>query len=126
MRDDGPSPGHLRGFFPGVAPGRSVVNKRAPLKSASSWDPNTQNWHNPSSAVIFCHCLHNICFASGTTVWTHCRIHPVQVTSVTEAFEVRPRLHDPIGQRCAGRDPSFVNVTRGLAAVTEKHTHQFY
>ena len=47
----------------------------------------------------------------------------LQLTAVTEGFVVRTRLHDPLGQRCAGRDPASLKVTRELAEVTKKYTH---
>ena len=70
-----------------VALGQLVVNRRAPLKSASSWDPNTQTGIGHHLIPQCFYCLHNISFASGTTVWTHWRVHPAQVTAVTETFE---------------------------------------
>ena len=108
------SPGHFSSWI-----------RAAPLKKALPLGtPPTQGHNCDRHSAVFLLCYH--IFLGSLAPQSLEEYTPFQLTSDTEGFVVRTRLHDPIGQRCAGRDPTFLKVSRELAEVTRQtHTSVF-
>ena len=99
----------------------SSLIRAAPLKKALPLGtPPTQGHNCDRHSAVFLLCYH--IFLGSLAPQSLEEYTLLQLTAVTEGFVVRTRLHDPLGQRCAGRDPTFLEVTRELAEVAT-NTH---